>query len=291
MDRIHIPTLIHMIEVEALSFSYRDHQIFDQIGFALEPKKIYGLIGPNGVGKTTLISILAGIQNGFSGLVRNVQQPGLLLQGVGFYDNLTVEDNLSVFQRDQGAKPTDIAQVLSLVQMKDYAKVKYVNLSQGYKQRLGIARSLLTNGNLVLLDEPFTAVDVQTVRILKQAILAYVAQSQKTVVISSHQLKTIEDLIDQPLMIKAKKVRMPDLGRRQVRENLLYLWMDQPESLVALADSVPALQIQNQIDNILEIRLQEGLCIAGLLSLLSEHDIQWKRLDKEMPLEFFYFDE
>ncbi|MEL6944082.1 MAG: ABC transporter ATP-binding protein [Bacteroidota bacterium] len=280
-----------MIAVNNLSFSYKDKEIFSQTSFVLRPNRIYGLIGPNGVGKTTLISILAGIQSQGNASISNVKHPGLLLQGVGFYENLTVLDNLKISKFDKKSSSISIEQVLALVKMTDYHSVKYSNLSQGYKQRLGIARSLLTDGNLVLLDEPFTAVDVQTVRLLKKSILDYVASTQKTIVISSHQLKIIDDLIDQPLMIKAKKVHSFDLKETEQRDRIIYLWMDEPDRIYSVENMDEYAVLGNCIDNILEIRLLEEIELRDFIGLLQVDGVSWKRLDKEMPLEFFYFNE
>ncbi|MEM8526531.1 MAG: ABC transporter ATP-binding protein [Bacteroidota bacterium] len=279
------------IKIKDLSFSYRDKVIFEQANFTLQSNHIYGLIGPNGVGKTTLISILAGIQKKYKGLIENIDRPGLLLQGTGFYENLTVAENLNASKFDKKCTSIEVDQVLSLVKMTEYRTVKFSNLSQGYKQRLGIARSLLTDGNLVLLDEPFTAVDVQTVRLLKKAIVDYVANTKKIVVISSHQLKTIDDLIDQPLMIKSQQVQSFDLNKKRQKSHIIYLWLNDENSMQEVENNSAYVEQFNRVDDIVEITLSDNVKLKDFIEYLDQKQISWRRLDKEMPLEFFYFKE
>ena len=175
------------IQVTDLTYAYGRTVVLKNVHFTLRPARIYGLIGENGSGKTTLLSLLAGILRPRSGQLEHVRRPGLLLQGTGFYDNLSVRDNLRLFALEAGISGLTIEAVLEFTGYPpERYETPYRVLSQGYKQRLAIARSFLTDGNLILLDEPFTAVDLPTIRSLKKAILDYVHATGKTVLISSH---------------------------------------------------------------------------------------------------------
>lgn len=262
----------------------------EQASFRLQPNKIYGLIGENGSGKTTLISILAGIQKSQSGDIQHVSEPGLLLQNVGFYQNLSALDNLRLFAYERGVPEAMIGEVLQLTSFStDFFQKKYKHLSQGYKQRLGIARSFLTHGNLILLDEPFTAVDLPTVRVLKRAIRQYVAQNGKTLLISSHQLKEVSDLLDETLLIRAKKiVAFQHTGTQHA--NVLYITFETIAQAIEYLQTNTNIRLMRQIDETCEIALEEDYELGQFVSWLRQANVAWTKIDKRAPLEFLFFD-
>ncbi|MEM6343628.1 MAG: ABC transporter ATP-binding protein [Bacteroidota bacterium] len=275
--------------LENISFGYGEKRIFDQLNVQLKPSNIYGLIGPNGVGKTTLMSIIAGIFRNYQGKVHGMDSPGLLLQDIAFYHNLSGKENLRLFCLDRKIDPAKVDSALEMVDINPHmASQKFSVYSQGYKQRLGIARSFLTDGNLVLLDEPFTAVDVDTTRSLKSAILRFRDQTQKTIIISSHQLRQIEDILDACLLLKNQQLEEHDHRAAASQQKLIYLSLDQGTDSLQSLQQCEYVSAIIMAESIAEIQLRPNASLSQLLTWLEEKSISWNRLDRKMPLEFLY---
>ncbi|MEM6297763.1 MAG: ABC transporter ATP-binding protein [Bacteroidota bacterium] len=277
------------IEVKNISYAYKGNIVFDDTSFSLHPNRIYGLIGENGAGKTTLISMLANILKPQSGEITNINRVGLLLQGVGFYQNLSVTENLELFASEKGLKANRIEELLELTGFPvDQPQKNYKKLSQGYKQRLAIIQSFLTDGNLVLLDEPFSTVDLPTVRVLKKSIKRFVATTQKTVLISSHQLKEVSDLLDETLLIKAQKV-ISFKTDYDSEQRLVYLSCPKSESVSQFLEVKSEVKVKRAIDDTLELELHEGFKVSQLVRELEEKNIHWTKLERKPPLEFLFY--
>ena len=227
--------------VHNIGLSYADKVILVVARFIVRAGRIYGLIGENGSGKTTLISLLSGILQLQSGRITNIIQPGLLLQGVGFYQELSAYENLQLFAYEKGLPIHQVDEVLNVTGFSaSFFGQKYKNLSQGYKQRLSIARSFLTEGNLVLLDDPFTAVDLPTIRVLKQAIKRYVKETKRTILISSHMLKEVSDLLDETLLLKDRQIFSYAFSEKEsTKEAYLYLTLTGHEGVEKLLSESP----------------------------------------------------
>ena len=195
------------MEVKDVCFSFNHKTLLHQVSFQLPNPAIFGLIGPNGAGKTTLLSILAGIRKPQSGAFLYEEKPGLLLQNTSLYEEATGKQNLAIFCTISGVDPHQIPHALNLVQIDTLTShKKYKTYSQGLKQRLLIARAFLSPAKLILLDEPFNAVDVPTMIILKKSIRTIATDEQKTIVISSHHLKEIDELLTSGIILNKGKV-------------------------------------------------------------------------------------
>ncbi|NJC27647.1 ATP-binding cassette domain-containing protein [Neolewinella antarctica] len=273
-----------------IGFRYGTHEVFRGLNLRLEPGTIYGLVGPNGVGKTTLLSIIAGILPGYTGELSEIDRPGLLLQNTSFYENLTGWENLQLICREKGINQREVAKVLHLVDVNDaLAAKKFRAYSQGYKQRFGIARSFLSNGNLVLLDEPFTAVDVDTIGLLKAALLKFVSATGKTVVISSHQLREIEEIIDVSLVVNNKCVtEFLATATESATINTLYITLGTTPETDADLSNCPLLNDTKTVGNIVAAHLLPEVSSGQVVDWMETHKISWKRIDKKMPLEYLY---
>jgi ABC-2 type transport system ATP-binding protein len=279
------------INVKNITHSYSGITVFDSASFSLKSSKIYGLIGENGSGKTTLISILANILRPQSGNIENIFNPGLLLQGVSLYQNLSVMDNLELFVLEKRLNSTLIEEALELTGFpSSHYKKTYKSLSQGYKQRLAIVQAFLTNGNLVLLDEPFSTVDLPTIRILKKAIKQFADKTGKTVLISSHQLKEVGDMLDETLVIRNKKViNLGTDNNFSKTHKYLYLTCKDGDSLKAALVSHPQLTISRRIDNIFEIELEINFEISETIKRLEARNLNWTRIETNPPMEFLFY--
>ncbi|MBN1890765.1 MAG: ABC transporter ATP-binding protein [Thermoflexales bacterium] len=196
------------------------------IDLRVEHGELFGLLGPNGAGKTTLIKILATLVWATSGQAwvngHNVQRDGMRVrQSIGyvmsdersFYWRLTGRQNLSFFAALNNLSPEQarrrVDETLSLVELTDQADVTFQNYSTGMRHRLAIARALLTQPDIMFLDEPTRSLDPGTAHTLRQFIRHDLVEAHgKTVLLATHNLSEAEALCDRLAIIDHGQVQV-----------------------------------------------------------------------------------
>ncbi len=196
-----------MIRTVNLTKRYGDKTIVDHVSLSVNKGEIYGFLGLNGAGKTTTIRTLLGMIKPTSGDVylygKRVAEGGQeLWKRVGYmvempyaYPNFSVRDNLMLFARlrgitDQGA--TD--KVMDKINLTSYAKTKAKDLSLGNAQKLGLAKALIHNPDILILDEPTNALDPVGIVEIRELLKTLASDHGVTVFISSHILEEISKL-------------------------------------------------------------------------------------------------
>jgi heme ABC exporter ATP-binding subunit CcmA len=196
-----VPTL----HVTGLRKSFGAHVIYDGVSFRLPPGERLALIGRNGAGKTTLLRIIAGFSKAGKGRVsvfgkdaRDIEtrrRVGVLGHGISVYEELSAFENLMLFGRLYQLKnPSKTA--MEWLDRTGLARVRdglVREFSRGMRQRLAIARAFLHNPQVLLLDEPFTALDDRAITVL-QTVLREALARQCTIVLSTHQLREALEL-------------------------------------------------------------------------------------------------
>jgi len=248
-----------MLVIENLIKKYGDFTAVDNISLEIRRGDIYGFVGPNGAGKTTTMRIAATLMEATSGTVLvdgiDVREDYLKVRGkigympdfFGVYDNLKVDEYMDFYgscyglSRAEREKRTD--ELLELVNLRD-KKDSYVDtLSRGMKQRLCLARSLIHNPELLILDEPASGMDPRA-RIEMKGILKTLKGMKKTILISSHILHELSELCTHIGIIERGKLvysgEIQDIMRRitgrtilkievlSEREKALALFREQP---------------------------------------------------------------
>lgn len=225
--------------------------------------------------------------NPTSGSIGVQQDVGLLIQGVSMYEEASGLENLKIFCQESHTSTEHIAYVLSLVNIDPHqARMKYKNCSQGYKQRLQIARSLLRCQGLILLDEPFSALDFESVRIVSEGIRKLTTEKNVTVVISSHRLKDIQGLIDVALFINEGKI----LAHMQAdaSEKYLSIICKEPQKLADnLRDTMPEV-LSETFKTAVLLKSESSLDHNKILEALSLMQIEWTKIERYNPLELAY---
>lgn len=203
-----------MIELQNISFTYpkkKKHALRD-ISFKVGDGEIYTLLGPNGAGKTTLIRIISGLiipQNGFVSVCgfdnsrseyEARRKLGLVLGDERtFYFRLSGAQNLEFFGGLLGIPFQEcrkrVAEVLEMVGLQDDAKVQYMRFSTGMKKRLSLARALLHDPDVYLLDEPNSGVDPQSARQIRNIIFD-MKKAGKTILLTTHDMDEAEKMSD-----------------------------------------------------------------------------------------------
>lgn len=192
-----------MITLSHIHKNYGNFQVLKDINLHIKKGEIYGLIGKNGAGKTTIFKIILGLTAFDDGkliidesqttndLQNNRKEIGFFI-GKNFFDYLNAEENLNYYRQLKGIKDkNEVHRVLHLVGLKD-VKLKYGSFSMGMKQRLGIANALLGNPKILILDEPVNGLDPQGIADIRNLIINLNKESNMTIIISSHILGELE---------------------------------------------------------------------------------------------------
>jgi ABC-2 type transport system ATP-binding protein len=211
-----------VVEVRNLSKRYGEFIALDDLSLTVRRGQILGFIGPNGAGKTTTIKILVGLAKPTSGVAKIAgvdcasdsasikRVVGYMPDGFGSYDNMRVREYLDFFGAAFGIprkrRIERIAEVLEITN-STYMQDRYVeSLSHGMQQRVGIARTLLHDPEVLIFDEPANGLDPQA-RIEMRELLLKLAASGKTLIVTSHILPELSRICDQVAIITQGKLR------------------------------------------------------------------------------------
>lgn len=205
------------IEVESLSRAFNDLRAVDNISFAVEAGEIFGFLGHNGAGKTTTIRMLSGQLSPTSGggrvagcdIVTEQQRLrpliGVVSEHQNLYERMSGRENLEFAARLYGQDMQRVDAVLEQVDLLDRAKDKVQNYSNGMKQRLVIARSILHRPQIVFLDEPTRGLDPVVGRDLRQLITDMSSQGV-TIFLTTHYMEEADQLCDRVAFLSEGRI-------------------------------------------------------------------------------------
>lgn len=198
-----------VIETKQLTKVYGQQTAVYNASIHVKQGRIYGLLGRNGAGKTTMMKMLLGLTSVSSGeiclfgekLNKNEKllypRIGSIVETPGFYPNLTGTENMQIFARLRGTvKKNAVREALKIVNLPYNDNKKFASYSLGMKQRLGIANAILNDPELLILDEPTNGLDPIGIAEMRAFIRKLSSEQGKTVLISSHILSEIELLVD-----------------------------------------------------------------------------------------------
>jgi ABC-2 type transport system ATP-binding protein len=209
-----------VIEVEGLTKVYGELAAVDNVSFAVTRGSTCGLLGGNGAGKTTTLSMLLGLLLPTAGGIRLLGEDMLahryrVLARLNFSSpyvdlphRLTVQENLSVYARlyGIGERARRIRRLAEDLDIAAFLKRAYGNLSAGQKTRVGLAKALLNEPELLLLDEPTASLDPDTADRIRGYLNAYKARTGATVMLASHNMLEVERLCTDVIMMRAGKI-------------------------------------------------------------------------------------
>ena len=199
-----------VIETKALCKQYGPHTVVDHVELHVPQGCVYGFIGPNGAGKSTTMKMLLGLIHPTAGRVRLLgqelteksrltllRQTGSLIESPAGYLHLTAQENLEIVADLKGVPHKDIGRVLDIVHLTQDRSRRVGQYSLGMKQRLGIAMALLGSPKLLILDEPTNGLDPAGIQEMRALIQNMPAATGATVLISSHLLGEMEQMVEQ----------------------------------------------------------------------------------------------
>jgi NitT/TauT family transport system ATP-binding protein len=200
-------------------------QVFDGISFDVRPSEFISLVGPSGCGKTTFLRILDGLIPYDSGEIllddKSVIEPaidkGFVFQDASLLPWRTVTDNVILGLELHGANKREAREkakdYLALVGLKGFEHHYPHELSGGMRQRVNLARALIVNPEILLMDEPFASLDAQTREIMQAELLKMWRQTRKTVIFVTHQIEEAIFLADRVVVFSARPTKIREIVR------------------------------------------------------------------------------
>jgi len=280
-----------ILEINNLHKKYKDVVALESLSFQVRKGQIFGLLGPNGSGKTTTLAILLGALNATSGSFswfsngqkdENRKNIGALLETPNFYPYMNPVDNLTVVAKIKGM--TDYSErieiVLKRVDLWNRRNSRFRTFSLGMKQRLAIASAMLSDPEVLVLDEPTNGLDPQGIAEMRN-LISSIAKEGKTIIIASHILDEIEKICtDVAILRKGKLLQMGTLQEIMTQEELFRMKSENMERLqqeLSIMSGVKIIQTTAEeltvtLSGLSPAQVNQTLAEKGVyLSGLSEH--------------------
>lgn len=206
------------IEVKNVTKKIKGNTVLSNINLEFHSGKIYGIVGKNGSGKTMLLRILAGLIRPTEGTVhvdgqelhKDISFPpdmGIIIEKPELLEQLTGLENLKLLAEIKGIiSEEQIVDFMNMFSLEPYSKKTLKKYSLGMKQKVGIIQAIMENQKLLILDEPFNALDETTVIMLRELFLKY-KQESRLLVITSHHREDIDVLCDEIFVMQDGKVK------------------------------------------------------------------------------------
>ena len=199
------------LHLDHVSRAFGSVSVLEDLSLTIQKGEFVVLVGPSGCGKTTLLNVLSGALPPSSGTVTANGVLRTVYQQDGLFPWLTVRDNIALGLRqmmDQGAKARELAELLALIRLEEFADHYPHQLSGGMRQRVEMARALAGQSDVLLLDEPFSALDYQTRLRLRRELSRLLAQRPRTVVFVTHDIEEAAQLADRVLVLTERPARI-----------------------------------------------------------------------------------
>ena len=203
-----------ILKIENISKRYGNIEALNNLSISIYAGQVFGILGPNGSGKTTTLSIVMGIihsDNGNFSWFEDVygndfkKRIGSLIETPNFYPYLTAQQNLSITAKIKGVSETDIERVLILTGLYERRNYRFDSFSLGMKQRLALSAVLLGDPEVLVLDEPANGLDPQGIADIREIIKGQAGMG-KTIIIASHLLDEIEKVCTHAAIFKKGKL-------------------------------------------------------------------------------------
>jgi len=225
-----------LLRLEKISVYFGKRKILEDLNLNLNQGEILGLLGPNGVGKSTIFNIIIGLLKPNYGSVfiekKNVTQDpifyrtknykiGYVPQHGGYFHNLTLKENLKAISeiviKDKKLRDEKINLLISKFELEPLQNIKAEFLSGGQKKRLVISLALLSNPKILLLDEPFAALDIMTIKNLQQIIVDLQTQHNISIILCDHQARDLLTCVDLALVLSNGRVVAKDTPNNLIK--------------------------------------------------------------------------
>jgi bacitracin transport system ATP-binding protein len=279
---------MNILEIKDLYQHYGKHKVLDGLNVNVPKGKIYGFIGRNGAGKTTTIRIILGLLRFRSGSIfvkgnllsransGALGRIGCIIEFPGFYPNLSGFDNLKVFQQLHGDFNRGlIEEKLELVGLSGVYAKKVKDYSLGMRQRLGLARALLNDPEILILDEPNNGLDPSGIHEMRVLLKSLSTDRGITIFLSSHILSEIEQIVDIVGIIKDGKM-IEEISIQALREKCsqcLKIKVSNPKQAAELLLKIMNIKCKFDISDVLCIEEKVNPAAANRLLIENGYEV------------------
>lgn len=282
-----------VIEVEHISKSFGSMKAVDNISFQVEKGEIFGLLGPNGAGKTTSIRIILDIYKPDAGTIsllggvvdeETKKRIGYLPEERGLYQEITLETCLLYLASLKGVSRPEakerLQQYLERFDLEEYRKKKIKTLSKGMQQKAQLIATLIHQPDLIIIDEPFTALDPVNTQMVKD-IFRQERRRGTTIVMCTHQMHQVEALCDRIALVNKGQLvlygKLADIRREYATQDVM---VRSPQALPADLPGVAGMEPQN---GDMRLHLQDGVTADDLLKTLVSRGISLESFSIAAP--------
>lgn len=252
------------IVAKNLSFYFSDKQILNQIDFHVQKGEIFGLLGPSGAGKTTLIKVLTGQlqqKDGYAELLgkdtrklgeTERRQIGTMMDSFGLYDRLSVYDNMTFYADIGHVSHSTIDGILKNIGLYEGRNTAVSKLSKGMKNRLSLARALINNAGILFLDEPTAGLDPVTTREIHDILLKQ-REKGTTIFLTTHNMFEAESLCDHVALLNRGNIiesgNPMEICRKYNHLNKLRISLKDGQKIVLENGSASAATVKEYLEN------------------------------------------
>jgi ABC-type multidrug transport system ATPase subunit len=271
-----------VLNINGISKSYGKVKALNNLSLQINQGEVFGILGPNGSGKTTTLGIILDVLNADNGSFSwNGKTPskddrkkiGSLLETPNFYPYLTARQNLSIVCKIKEVNESEVDRVLSIVDLNSRANSKFKTFSLGMKQRLAIASALLGDPDTLVLDEPTNGLDPQGIAEIR-AIILDLAQDGKTIIMASHILDEVEKTCTHVAVLKlGNLLTFGPIQSVLNNQEQVFVASDDIEILKLTLSQIDAVSNINQSGKKVSVMLAEGKDSAYLNKALFDKGI------------------
>ena len=214
-----------LLELQKISMFYNKRQILNDLNLKVNRQEVLGMLGPNGVGKSTIFHIITGLKNPSYGKIlingfdcTNLPiyeratrfKLGYVPQYGGFIQDLTLLENLKlvgeIHIKEKDLRQSKIEKIIAQFEFDPLLKIKAKHLSGGQKKKLVISMALINDPNILLLDEPFAALDILTIKMLQEIIVNLQSLEKITCIVCDHQARDLLSCVDRAIVLSNGKI-------------------------------------------------------------------------------------
>ena len=214
-----------ILQLDKISMFYNKRQILNNLNLKINKQEVLGMLGPNGVGKSTIFHIITGLKDPSFGKVfingqdctnipiyeratkfkiGYVPQYGGFIQDLNLFENLNLVGEIHI--KEKSLRKSKIEKIIAQFEFDPLLKIKGKHLSGGQKKKLVISMALINDPNILLLDEPFAALDILTIKMLQEIIVNLQSLEKITVVVCDHQARDLLSCVDRAIVLSAGKI-------------------------------------------------------------------------------------
>jgi len=294
------------ISIKNVKKTLGNQEILKGISFNVVMGDIFGYLGPNGAGKTTTIRILLGLFQADSGKLEILGQDiklsetrkkiGFVLEADGLYDNMTAEENMEYYARIYGLFKANkrIYELLDMVELGNRAKDRVNTYSKGMRQRLALARAMVHDPEVLVLDEPTSGVDPSGQIEIRQIMIDMARKKNKTIFLSSHNLDEVQRICNRIALIDRGEIKLYgelESLRQGMSKRMVIIETAQfiPESLLSELKGLSHLGLQEMKGNSFIFSPEQGTEVSDIISILTSRGVKIEEASrKEASLEEMY---